>query len=105
MSERFDQKTTFSVGYRTTEVRKIEVAQIAKSSSDQSRLGSGQKANRRSLQNRMPTCIFWVYSASDVLNARLDARVDTMINVCLEEQHVNDSVEEAMKISQGRTLS
>ncbi|GJJ79139.1 tRNA dimethylallyltransferase [Entomortierella parvispora] len=28
---------------------------------------------------RMPTCIFWVYSASDVLNARLDARVDAMI--------------------------
>ncbi|KAI8600085.1 IPP transferase-domain-containing protein [Dissophora ornata] len=28
---------------------------------------------------RMPSCIFWVYSAQDVLNARLDARVDTMI--------------------------
>ncbi|KAF9216093.1 hypothetical protein BGZ59_011019 [Podila verticillata] len=28
---------------------------------------------------RMPTCIFWVYSAPDVLNARLDARVDVMI--------------------------
>ncbi|KAF9904953.1 hypothetical protein EC991_002193 [Linnemannia zychae] len=28
---------------------------------------------------RMPTCIFWVYSAPDVLNARLDARVDTMV--------------------------
>ncbi|KAG0309217.1 hypothetical protein BGZ99_000950, partial [Dissophora globulifera] len=28
---------------------------------------------------RMPSCIFWVFSAQDVLNARLDARVDTMI--------------------------
>ncbi|KAG0369676.1 hypothetical protein BGZ54_009240 [Gamsiella multidivaricata] len=28
---------------------------------------------------RMPSCIFWIYSAPDVLNARLDARVDTMI--------------------------
>ncbi|KAF9934753.1 hypothetical protein BGZ75_005995 [Mortierella antarctica] len=28
---------------------------------------------------RMPSCIFWVYSSPDVLNARLDARVDKMI--------------------------
>ncbi|KAF9585529.1 hypothetical protein BGW38_001930 [Lunasporangiospora selenospora] len=28
---------------------------------------------------RMPACIFWVYSAPDVLNARLDTRVDKMI--------------------------
>jgi hypothetical protein len=29
----------------------------------------------------MPTCIFWVYSAPDILNARLDARVDSMVKV------------------------
>ncbi|KAF9955589.1 hypothetical protein BGZ70_010180 [Mortierella alpina] len=28
---------------------------------------------------RMPSCIFWIYSSPDVLNARLDARVDKMI--------------------------
>ncbi|KAF9100780.1 hypothetical protein BGX27_000256 [Mortierella sp. AM989] len=28
---------------------------------------------------RMPSCIFWVYSAQDVLYPRLDARVDNMI--------------------------
>ncbi|KAF9199014.1 hypothetical protein BGZ49_010923 [Haplosporangium sp. Z 27] len=28
---------------------------------------------------RMPSCIFWVYSAQDVLNQRLDSRVDNMI--------------------------
>ncbi|KAF9425143.1 hypothetical protein BGZ94_007799 [Podila epigama] len=35
---------------------------------------------------RMPTCIFWVYSAPDVLNARLDARVDVMIKGGLFEE-------------------
>lgn len=34
----------------------------------------------------MPTCIFWVYSAPDVLNARLDARVDVMIKGGLFEE-------------------
>lgn len=33
------------------------------------------------ITTRMPSCIFWVYSAPDVLNARLDARVDAMIKV------------------------
>jgi len=33
------------------------------------------------IAHRMPTCIFWVYSAPDVLNARLDARVDAMVKV------------------------
>lgn len=28
---------------------------------------------------RMPSCVFWVYSAPDILNARLDTRVDSMI--------------------------
>ncbi|KAF9187156.1 hypothetical protein BGZ51_004285 [Haplosporangium sp. Z 767] len=45
----------------------------------QSDLIKKQHALSDSERLRMPTCIFWVYSAPDVLNARLDARVDTMI--------------------------
>ncbi|KAG0261847.1 hypothetical protein BG011_000610 [Mortierella polycephala] len=44
--------------------------------SDSERLRADELGN---FATRMPTCIFWVYSAPDVLNARLDARVDTMI--------------------------
>ncbi|KAK3812212.1 MAG: IPP transferase-domain-containing protein [Benniella sp.] len=45
----------------------------------QSDLIKKQHASPNNERLRMPSCIFWVYSAPDVLNARLDARVDAMI--------------------------
>ncbi|KAF9931783.1 hypothetical protein FBU30_009587 [Linnemannia zychae] len=45
----------------------------------QSDLIKKQHAQPDTKRLRMPSCIFWVYSAPDVLNARLDARVDVMI--------------------------
>ncbi|KAG0204615.1 hypothetical protein BGX28_003521 [Mortierella sp. GBA30] len=45
----------------------------------QSDLIKKQHALSENERLRMPSCIFWVYSAPDVLNARLDARVDKMI--------------------------
>ncbi|KAG0234585.1 hypothetical protein BGW41_001098 [Actinomortierella wolfii] len=45
----------------------------------QSDLIKKQHAIPNSERLRMPSCIFWVYSEPNVLNARLDARVDTMI--------------------------
>ncbi|KAF9278558.1 hypothetical protein BGZ74_003047 [Mortierella antarctica] len=52
----------------------------------QSDLIKKQHAVADSERLRMPTCIFWVYSASDILNARLDARVDVMIKGGLFEE-------------------
>ncbi|KAK3833726.1 MAG: IPP transferase-domain-containing protein [Linnemannia elongata] len=52
----------------------------------QSDLIKKQHALPDSERLRMPTCIFWVYSAPDVLNARLDARVDTMVKGGLFEE-------------------
>ncbi|KAG0030514.1 hypothetical protein BGZ81_002576 [Podila clonocystis] len=52
----------------------------------QSDLIRQQHAQTSSERLRMPTCIFWVYSAPDVLNARLDARVDVMIKGGLFEE-------------------
>ncbi|KAF9436342.1 hypothetical protein BGZ76_004236 [Entomortierella beljakovae] len=45
----------------------------------QSELIKKQHALTDSDRLRMPSCIFWVYSAPDVLNKRLDSRVDKMI--------------------------
>ncbi|KAG0300066.1 hypothetical protein BGZ97_003430 [Linnemannia gamsii] len=52
----------------------------------QSDLIKKQHALSDSERLRMPTCIFWVYSAPDVLNARLDARVDAMVKGGLFEE-------------------
>ncbi|KAG0048136.1 hypothetical protein BGZ83_006852 [Gryganskiella cystojenkinii] len=45
----------------------------------QSDLIKKQHAEADDERLRMPSCIFWVYSEPEVLNARLDARVDVMI--------------------------
>ncbi|KAF9390014.1 hypothetical protein BGX21_011575 [Mortierella sp. AD011] len=52
----------------------------------QSDLIKKQHALSDSERLRMPSCIFWVYSAQDVLNPRLDARVDNMIQGGLFEE-------------------
>ncbi|KAG0348969.1 hypothetical protein BG004_003131 [Podila humilis] len=46
----------------------------------QSDLIKEQHSTKEGERLRMPACIFWVYSAPDILNERLDARVDAMIN-------------------------